>query len=681
MVDNLSIFDLPDEERYVFSTESGTINAQRIIGDPQIHENTSEVYKYTCEFGLLMEIVDNVVNNVDSSDVMHKFLGAPGHLTLCEGESRDINGYVYNRLESAILETERFDGYVEPSTGTVWRLKKFKQNDVGDKYEFNAYFICPEGYPNCDKEDREGYDKRKAEIQRECFRAGFKFVCVDSSWRKMPRFKRLYFGALGWKMHEYDVNGMGLELNPDVAAILKLAMIKCEVNADHRLVTYVRNNWMHEMKYYDVPHYYRIHGIDYSKQHDKVYDTTNSLFNVVNTEFDKYMRQVVVTDDYTFAHCSRRVIAPAIIGYKIEIYEGVTYKLALCNSVNPYEVVDLISPGYELSTRTVLLGMLGYRRAMYNEMNSFVVLSSIASKFVNMYTDEGKLKLDTRKYACEVYNFPSAWFYNGTNWILRAYPNAIRFRKWLKGDAMSNVQDDRGHFLVPDHRGQWYLQGETNAYYLLEYDKRVLNDDLLFGTSIKRKGNRKRRASVVSSDPNVDMSIDNHRIPQFYLSGEVTKLYYPSDNGYPMVVKERSIRILNEHSITINYKKDVNGGDMLVTGHQTSLMINRYTDACVYHFHSVKEANTFYLENKKSFSNNIWKGDLRKPYQFCDPSSGHKILVPRAKFLLDGSLFSMPLEASDVMMHDDAYDQVGNFFIESAGQNVYEVFDNDDLNG
>jgi len=40
----------------VFTTENNTIHAQRIIGDPQIHENTSEVYKYTCEFGLLMEL-------------------------------------------------------------------------------------------------------------------------------------------------------------------------------------------------------------------------------------------------------------------------------------------------------------------------------------------------------------------------------------------------------------------------------------------------------------------------------------------------------------------------------------------------------------------------------------------------------------------------------------------------
>jgi len=46
---------------------------------------------------------------------------------------------------------------------------------------------------------------------------------------------------------------------------------------------------------------------------------------------------------------------------------------------------------------------------------------------------------------------------------------------------------------------------------------------------------------------------------------------------------------------------------------------------------------------------------------------------------VDGTLFSMPLEVSDIMMHDDSYDKVGNFFIESSGQNVFEVFDNDDL--
>jgi len=391
------------------------------------------------------------------------------------------------------------------------------------------------------------------------------------------------------------------------------------------------------------------------------------------------MRQVVVTDDYTFAHCSRRIIAPAIVGYKIEVYDGITYKLALCDSADCREVVDLISPGYELSTRTTILHMLGYKRAIYNEASSFVVLSSIGSKFVNMYTDDGQLKLDTRKYACTVYDFPSAWFYNGTSWVLRAYPAAIRFRKWKKGDGAFNVYDADGNYLVPDHHGQWYIQDDKNIYQLLVFDKKLISDDLLISTSIKRKGKRRRRAKIIASEPDVDPSIDNHRIPVFYLSGDITKLYHVSDTGYPMVVKEREVRVLNEHSITINDRKDVFGKYMVVTGFGNSPVINRYTDAAVYHFNSVKEANTFYLENKKNFKNAIWKGDLRKPYQFCDPSSGHKILVPRTKFLVDGSLFSMPLEVSDIMMHDDSYDKVGNFFIESSGQNVFEVFDNDDL--
>jgi len=409
-------------------------------------------------------------------------------------------------------------------------------------------------------------------------------------------------------MHEYDINGIGLELNPDVAAVLKLAMIKCEVNIDYRLITYVRNNWMHEMKYYDVPYHYRIHGIDYAKQHDKVFDTTNSLFNVVNTVVDKYMRQVVVTDDYTFAHCSRRVIVPAIIGYRTEVYEGVTYKLALCDSHDERDVVDLISPGYELSTRTSILHMLGYRRATYNETSSFVVLSSIGSKFINMYTDDGQIKLDTRKYECKVYDFPSAWFFNGTSWVLRAYPAAMRFKKWQEGDADFNTYDAEGHCLVPDHQGQWYLQDDKNVYQLL-YHNQLTSDvksiidpnNLLVHTSVKRKRRRKGKKHVISDVSDIDLSIDNHRTPIFFLSGDVTKAYHVSDTGQPMVIKERDTRILNEHSITIRDKKDVFGHCVLAAGLCTNPVVNRYTDVTVYHFNSVRDANTFYLENKKKF--------------------------------------------------------------------------------
>jgi len=328
--------------------------------------------------------------------------------------------------------------------------------------------------------------------------------------------------------------------------------------------------------------------------------------------------------------------------------------------------------------------MLGYRRAVYNETSSFVVLSSIGSKFINMYTDDGQLKLDTRKYECKVYDFPSAWFFNGTSWVLRAYPAAMRFRKWQKEDADFNTYDAEGRRLVPDHQGQWYLQDDKNVYQLLYHNQMIIDTDLiidtnnyilphlrkkvitdsklLLHTSVKRRRRRKGKKHMISNVSNIDLSIDNHRSPIFFLSGDVTKMYHISDAGQPMVIKERDTRILNEHSITINDKKDVFGQRVLAAGVCTNTVVNRYTDATVYHFNSVKDANTFYLENKKNFKNAIWKGDLRKPYHFCDPSSGHKILVPRTKFLVDGTLFSMPLEVSDIMMHDDSYDKVGNFF-------------------
>jgi len=104
---------------------------------------------------------------------------------------------------------------------------------------------------------------------------------------------------------------------------------------------------------------------------------------------------------------------------------------------------------------------------------------------------------------------------------------------------------------------------------------------------------------VISNASNIDLSIDNHRSPIFFLSGDVTKMYHVSDAGQPMVIKERDTRILNEHSITTGDKKDVFGQRVLAAGLCADVVVNRYTDATVYHFNSVKDANTFYLENKK----------------------------------------------------------------------------------
>lgn len=689
-----NLYELRDNERFVFHLEGNDIDVECIVGDPQFHPNTRDVFKYKCEFGMLTSIVDHIVNGTDGSEVMHKYLGSEGKLTIMDGKATDYSGRIFSKLERAVLTHETFDGFVEPSIGTVWRFQKVKANLLQSKIPFTAYYIAPSGYPNCDDRELWKFNMRREEINRECVKAGMTYFEKIVTWDTIPERCKLYFGSLGWKINELGLTGIGLEMNPDMAAVLNLSMIDCTEHELFRKIKYVKNNWVFEMKYFDEPIDFRIHGADYMRLHALPYDSSHSIFNVVTNKMLKRVFDVRETDDLFFGHCSRRIIVPKITSIVSQFKSGTLYKFGCCVINNEEVICDILAPAFDLTTRTKILRKMGYYRPEYSGKGDFTVLSSIGSCYLN-FVAKSDNTARLAKYNCGNLDFPSAWYYTGSKWKLRAYPDAIRAKIGNLLVCELNLIDYNSSAIdVEDAR----CIVDDECFVLIGEGAKFVRFKFSFVREhkpVKKEGKWHTYVNDVWTSVPVSEYYDanlivkqRRRVPtekkidakspqEFFVAGSQTLIYFEDPKGVEMIEMRAPKLEMSRLIVTIKKKHDIYGNDISIMCSDSASKITTYDDCKVFTFSCEHDAFVFFKANN-AFRTCIWYGDLRKGYEFPDPMAKGSILVPKLKLFIDSSLFSFPLAIKDILSFDSAYDPVGNYFAESSGQNAYDVYDFDE---
>jgi hypothetical protein len=635
-----------------------------IQGDPEFYPNLNDVYDYECDWHNLKAIVDHVKNGTDGSHSMFKYLnGAPNIVLHKQEKDQDENGRLYSKLEREIFRNCEFEAFVNPSPGTVYRFVKIRKSYCMSKGVFNVFFVVPDGYPiRCGKCVADDFDAYMASVKLAVKTSGLKYVAKFAKWCELPPDMELYFASNGHILHTYNYKGVGLELNPYVAATVNLSLVSFDEHDNVVTVKYVKNAKTITFDYVNDPVAYRIHGSDYCVDRSGYDAGLLNLFNVVTCNRLASLTRVSLTLSTQYAYCPGNIIVPQIVKERID------GSFVFGTDVDD-NVCDILSPPYELSTRTHLLGVLGIARPLYVD-GDFSVLSSIASTIVQIKSSDNLSKM---RYEVVVHAFPSKWWFNGQQWSLRVYPEAIR------GDILGLSQTE---FYIPD-RESW--EKVPSSLYYDENLKYVL-----------QPGN-------------------------FVACGVVTTLYVRSNTGVPMLRVMNPVKLKESNYVSIlrlrmpaavsncsksaskrrrkrknaslkkkirknerNYEEITRNDKRLLLLDcklaDTAMFVRELDDLFVLEFESPSRACTFYHANIDRFSLRMWCGDLTQFYNFVDPRNGTEILVPNTKLFTDDWNYSVPLKLENVYKHTYDKDLVCNYTYNHEVSEHADVFDmTDDL--
>jgi len=642
----------PRDPRLKVSIVDEEINVEYITGDMQFYDNELCNARFQCNFEGYLAIGDAISSGADGSHDTMKVMKNIGDVTYLQpNDKKDLNGKLYRDLEAMLLTSFKFDGFFEPSLGTLWRLSrlclpKCQKNGVFDKPELHLYFLRPGDY-YLDVESRVKFLAKLAEFRHVAQSAGYQAITHKVTYDTIPTDKFLCFCSSGWRMHNFrQCNGIGLEFNPHVSVITGSGLLDVDEHEDVYNIRYVKNNWTHEMQYYKYPSYSRYHGSDFMRLQGSTGRFEHNLFNVVSTKMYSTFENVSLTPISVPAHCPMRVVVPKISGSMVVPYRGLQVKLAVDSAGN---VVDVINPQLEVSSRTALLAEMGYFRPIYDDGN-FSVLSTIRSVYVDFVRKEC---LDVSKtFVMQLLNFPSSWFFNGQHWYLRAYPEAARFR--MCNDNTGLYFDDVGNSLIPCVIGQWYYS--VDDFWVLVpksdfYDERLVCSDYV------------------------------DRLRSFYVSGLTTKLYSEFPHGEKFVIVEKVCRYKLDNCVTVRMSNKLGKTrEVFETG-----LIVKCVEKCnngklfkTFYFETVGAATQFYTANK-SLQRFICYGDIFKPMHFIDPTCREFMLIPKAVHCLDDFYYSFSLSLTNMFKTFKNYDAAGNFYGSDLYTDKFSFIDTDEF--
>jgi len=238
-----------------------------VVGEivyPSPFEETKEVYSYESPHNALMSIFDGLKEgrNIER-DVFQFFLDdtQPVAINTTEKES---TGRTFSIVENSIFAANKFDHYVAPSEGTVYRA-----SNNGVK-EMSLVFI--ETGEETDEE--KSYQERVIDAARN---EKIAYRVTRRQWNHMPK-GRLYLGANGHRVNQVGGEAVGIEMNPYMAADAGVALQSVDESEDVIHVSYMRNYRVANFDYYKRPDYWRYPGDVFTTK-----SKLNQLFNVVSS--------------------------------------------------------------------------------------------------------------------------------------------------------------------------------------------------------------------------------------------------------------------------------------------------------------------------------------------------------------------------------------------------------------
>jgi len=234
--------------RLVISKSGGAYKSEFVYGNA-VFEKTCDPYKYDIDHESYFQIFDNLVDGIDSTALIDKVLHEDRAITfVAPPPYKDVIGKSYSSLENAVLKHEKFDGFVDPSKGTVFRAMKAGYTS------FKAYYTSSQVEKESTWRDA---------IKDICLVNSLPYVGILKPFTELPKNEKLFFGSNGWKIHNSGLYGVGLEFNPNVAKTIGVAYLDHEDHHTYFSVRYSKNRAEVQMRYDKRPIGIREHGSDY----------------------------------------------------------------------------------------------------------------------------------------------------------------------------------------------------------------------------------------------------------------------------------------------------------------------------------------------------------------------------------------------------------------------------------
>jgi hypothetical protein len=439
----------------VIMTPEGKYEVEQIIPSTDFPVNDAHPFTYKCDWESLMSINEALLENRDDTAAMsHLIYSEPNIIYAKRDNPKDKTGSLLSQLEAAVLRNDDIDGLVNPSRGTFVRAKKAgitecdvyltrdRDNQLVSEtacrgaeslcaYNCRLFagneFKCKDCGHSVDVHDR----KVTASTTEE-------YATVVKNWastsgiiprikqyyrRDLPRKKKLYVGLEGSIMPG-GTNWVGIEYNPYVANVLSLGLLEATDLDDGYSIKYQRKMYPYWFKYKYTHPGYREHGFSYLQRVGCTATMHHSAYNVVYGNFRPLTTYVCKTAKSVYSHSPHRLVTcvgvrHVDINYSY-ISNGVRKETSVtCDVCEHDDVVDIVSPAYELSTRIRILKDMQLRPCQRFE-NKFRVASSYIPRFMN-FEDDAPAPV---YYKIAESNVPTAWMFFG-EWKLRAFPEAM----------------------------------------------------------------------------------------------------------------------------------------------------------------------------------------------------------------------------------------------------------------
>lgn len=452
-----------DTVRLSIKLEKGKPIVEAITGTRRFEDNKNDVYSYACPHKELLNIITNIVDGDDCSGSMLSFLRNDGHLVLkpslkVEGGPSSI---AYSKMECTILQQNTFSHIVEPTIGTVVRSLRVGKNKI------NGIYLS-------DDEDPQSKLAYINTVKQKAIEIGVDFeytICQPGDIMG----DNVYFGSLGHMMHNYYGRCMGLELNPYVAA--KMGNIIAEIVrfGDYYKVSYFKNMDMKTYRYYHRPAVYRYHGADFMTSSGVASMPTFNVYNVVSSDILPIKAFVAKIADDNYNDFTDVVTIPE---YTSRVQGELTLAIDRVGVV-----VDVLEPKMEVSSRLSIVNEL---TALVSKEKKKYRVSRLNGNHYSIYS----VPQVGNYYKRIDVPFPCAWYYDGSKWVVRAYPyaenrNHMWFNKgvlidksdWYNGElilrkGIYRVTSDKTTLLVPADEGDPYFTVKVSN--IPQFDKLVV---------------------------------------------------------------------------------------------------------------------------------------------------------------------------------------------------------------
>jgi len=621
--DFLRLEDLPRDGR--------TVIGQNIFGEPDVkiikgqeeeYPNLNDVYTYTSNFSELMSIVDDIAEEKDGAEDMYRYLRMPMKLSLIPGGLRDgdENGQIYSRVESAVLSRYAFEGFVQPSRGTIFRLLKVAEKRYAEK-KIKVHFILPYGYPDCSPEEKHSFDDYRQSVVSACATCKFRFKFVDTTWEDLGR-GFYYYASNGHMLHKSKFKGVGLELNPNVAVTMNKSILR--FREDHNVITvcYVKNMREYEFDYLKVPVAYRFHGDMFATSQGFAAVSLN-LFNVVSTNGENMYEAHEIKDE-RFFHCAERMITNKIDSIVEQLYRGIHVRVGIDSGGL---AVRVLSPQLELSSSVKVCRELGYDLSEFTGPTA-CILSTVSAKY---YVVDAE-RIGQKGFNPVMFDIPSVWRFERDEWKVKFYPNSVRLgrlsnsKQKKKCDINYQYFDENGAGLVPSNQGKWYNIVDNVCVLIV---KESFMDDNLFysGKNFVEAGNV---TVIYEEGTQVLLSMETHKVNV--------------DRSYVSVLK----RFVNNSFVKENLKD-----------------WTEYNDCYVKEFENTECARAWYYMNKEMYLSRIWLSDITHNYAFNVPKRGNLMLTKKI-IQIDCGLYLTKMPLATLFSATCQYDENGYYYFSSA---------------